>query len=140
MRPRFCFLLSFAMFIFFASSVLTAQPRTDVYLQHNLTSDLHAHAQHTDPNLVNAWGVSFAPTGPFWISDNHTGLVTVYNGKGQPFPIDNPLVVTIPLPANGAPPSAPTGQVFHAGFHAAFRQLDGRVIAREVSQEIGVLR
>ncbi|MCU1338236.1 MAG: hypothetical protein JWO19_3817, partial [Bryobacterales bacterium] len=89
--------------------------RTDIYLQHNLTSDLPAHAEHTDPNLVNAWGISFPPTGPFWISDNHTGLATLYNGKGEPFPVGNPLVVTIPPPTNGTPPAAPTGQVFHAG-------------------------
>lgn len=115
MRQRFCLPLSFAVLSLFATGALSAQPRTDVYLQHNLTSDLHAHTEHTDPNLVNAWGISFPPTGPFWISDNHTGLATVYNGNGQPFPIDNPLVVTIPPPANGAPPAAPTGLVFHAG-------------------------
>lgn len=115
MRQRSCRMFSLIILVSFACVVLSAQPRTDVYLQHNLTSDLHAHAEHTDPNLVNAWGVSFPPTGPFWISDNHSGLATLYNGKGEPFPIDKPLVVTIPPPANGTGPAAPTGQVFHAG-------------------------
>jgi uncharacterized protein (TIGR03118 family) len=115
MRQRSCFWLSLVILVLFTSSVVSAQPRTDVYLQHNLISDLHAHAEHTDPHLANAWGISFAPTGPFWISDNRTGFTTVYDGKGEPFPKANPIVVTIPPPTNGAPPAAPTGQVFHAG-------------------------
>ena len=115
MHQRFSLPILFAIFVLLAGALLNAQPRTDVYLQHNLTSDLHAHAEHFDPNLANAWGISFPPTGPFWISDNHTGLATVYNGEGQPFPIDKPLVVTVPPPTNGTGPSAPTGQVFHAG-------------------------
>jgi uncharacterized protein (TIGR03118 family) len=115
MCHRFHPAVSFVMFVLLPCAQLSAQPRTDVYLQHNLTSDLHARAEHFDANLANPWGISFSPTGPFWISDNHTGLVTVYNSQGQPFPLENPLVVTIPPPANGTPPSAPTGQVFHAG-------------------------
>ena len=115
MRQTYSLLLSFVILISFTSGILSAQPRTDVYLQHNLISDLHAHAERTDPNLSNAWGISFAPGGPFWISDNHTGLVTVYNGQGDPFPENHPIVVTVPPPTNGASPAAPTGQVFHAG-------------------------
>ena len=112
-RPSLFF--SFAIAVSFGCAALPAQNRTDIYLQHNLVSDLHAHTEITDPNLVNAWGISFSPNGPFWISDNHTGVVTVYNGAGRPFPADHPLVVTIPPPTNGTSPSAPTGQVFHAG-------------------------
>jgi uncharacterized protein (TIGR03118 family) len=98
-----------------AISVLHAQERTDIYLQENLTSDLPALSEHTDANLMNPWGVSFPPTGPFWISDNRTGLSTLYNGAGRPFPLNSPIVVTIPPPRNGTGPAAPTGQVFHAG-------------------------
>src|SRR5437868_2236157 len=101
MRQRSHLFFSFAILISFCCTALEAQHRTDIYLQHNLVSDLRAHTEITDPNLVNAWGISFAPTGPFWISDNHTGLVTVYNGEGRPFPSDHPLVVTVPPPTNG---------------------------------------
>jgi len=115
MRQRFYLFVSFAILILLCRATLKAQHRKDIYLQHNLVSDLHAHTEITDPNLVNAWGISFSPTGPFWISDNHTGLVTVYNGAGRPFPLDHPLVVTVPPPTNGTAPSTPTGQVFHSG-------------------------
>ncbi len=79
-------------------------------VQTNLVSDGTIPAPITDPNLVNPWGISYSPTGPFWVSDNHTGLTTLYNGEGQ---IQN-LVVTIPPAAGATGPSAPTGQAFNA--------------------------
>jgi uncharacterized protein (TIGR03118 family) len=65
-----------------------------------------------DPDLVNPWGVSFAPTSPFWVSDNKTGVATLYNGAGTKIP----LTVTIP-----PSPSSPTGQVFNSGAANAFQ-------------------
>ncbi|HEY2190665.1 MAG TPA: PEP-CTERM sorting domain-containing protein, partial [Caldimonas sp.] len=47
----------------------------------NLVSDdptVHA-AQITDPNLVNAWGLSYSPTSPFWVSANGTGTANLYS-------------------------------------------------------------
>ena len=41
--------------------------------QTNLVSDILGLAKLTDPDLTNAWGVSFGPTSPFWISDNRHG-------------------------------------------------------------------
>src|SRR5690349_5319089 len=79
----------------------------NAFVQTNLVSDIPGLAAHTDPNLVNPWGIAFSPTSPFWISDNHTGLSTLYNGGGTPLG----LVVTIPPPSGGAPPAAPTGAV-----------------------------
>jgi len=73
-----------------------------------LTADQAGIAPNTDPNLINAWGISFSPTGPFWITDNGTGLSTIYNSTGQ----IQPLVVTIP-PAGGASKGSPTGTVFN---------------------------
>jgi uncharacterized protein (TIGR03118 family) len=69
-------------------------------------------AAHVDPNLVNPWGISFAPTSPFWVSDNGTGVSTLYDGAGNA----QALVVTIPASANpGATSPAPvTGQVFNS--------------------------
>jgi len=77
--------------------------------QTNLVSDGSVPAAFTDPNLVNAWGISYAPGGPFWVSDNQTGLSTLYVTNGAP----QSLVVTIPTPAPLAPPSFPTGQAFN---------------------------
>ncbi len=85
------------------------------YRQTNLVSDLPNIARFQDTNLVNSWGLSHSPTSPWWISDNGTGLATVYKGDGTPFPVGSPLVVTIPPPA-GSPAgttAAPTGNVFN---------------------------
>ena len=35
-------------------------------------------AQITDPNLKNAWGISYSPTSPFWVSSNEVGLAVLY--------------------------------------------------------------
>ncbi len=75
--------------------------------QTNLTSDGTIPAAVTDPNLKNPWGISYAPGGAFWVSDNNSGLVTLYSGTGAIVP----LVVTVPS-VNGAGPGSPTGQVF----------------------------
>ena len=65
-------------------------------------------ASNVDPNLVNAWGLSRSSGSPWWISDNGTGLSTLYNAAGTP----QSLVVTIPGAKEGAK-SAPTGTVFN---------------------------
>src|SRR5712692_3310626 len=55
------------------------------YRQTNLVSDIRGMARVTDSNLVNPWGLSHSPTSPWWVSDNHTGVATVYKGDGTPF-------------------------------------------------------
>ena len=62
------------------------------YKQINLVSNQAGMAKFVDSDLVNAWGISVSPTGPFWVSDNVTGLSTLYTGKG----VKQSLVVTIP--------------------------------------------
>jgi uncharacterized protein (TIGR03118 family) len=77
------------------------------YLQTNLVSDQPGHAQVTDPNLVNAWGLSEGPTTPLWVSDNGTNVVTLYAGGADGGATSIvPLVVSIPG-------GTPTGQVFN---------------------------
>ena len=112
---RFSLVLSpsglLALCLIAAMGLFVVQPAAAQYQQHNLVSDIPLLADHLDPNLVNPWGISSSPTSPFWISDNGTGVTTLYNGSGVP----QALVVTIPPPAGGTPPSAPTGQVFASG-------------------------
>jgi len=91
-----------------AAAASRDRPAAGFYQQTNLVSDVAGMAQFTDPNLVNPWGISFAPGGPFWVSDNGTGLSTVYDGNGQP----TPTVVTIP-PASGSGKGTPTGTVYN---------------------------
>lgn len=48
----------------------------------NLVSNQKGKAKHRDKSLVNAWGMSFFPGNPFWISDNGTAKSTFYTGTG----------------------------------------------------------
>jgi len=89
--------------------VMLPDASASAYQQTNLVSDLPGVAAHQDANLKNPWGISYAPTGPFWVSDNGTGLATLYNASGGAIP----LVVTIPPAGQQPAPSAPTGQVFN---------------------------
>jgi uncharacterized protein (TIGR03118 family) len=73
------------------------------YDVHNLVSDGSVTADTTDTNLVNPWGIVFNPFGPAWVSDNGTGLSTLYDGAGN----ISPLVVAIPNS------DAPTGIVYN---------------------------
>jgi uncharacterized protein (TIGR03118 family) len=103
---------SLACLVFFlALSFLPFSAVAGVYVQTNLVSDGFVPAKSTDPSLVNPWGISYSAASPFWVSNNGTGLATLYNGAGQPFPVAGPLVITIPPPSGGPGPSAPTGQV-----------------------------
>jgi uncharacterized protein (TIGR03118 family) len=82
------------------------------YTQVNLVANTSGVAPVTDPNLVNPWGLSRSSGSPWWISDNGTGLSTLYNGAGA----INSLVVTIPK-ANPTsttfPTGTPTGAIFN---------------------------
>ncbi|HEV8501779.1 MAG TPA: TIGR03118 family protein [Casimicrobiaceae bacterium] len=84
--------------------------RAAVFGSTNLVTDDQSvnAARITDPNLVNAWGISHSSGSPFWVSDNGTGVSTLYSVN----PLTNAptrlsLVVTIPGDGN------PTGQVFN---------------------------
>ncbi len=109
---------------------LRAQSNT--FQQTNLDSDLPGMAKFTDPDLVNPWGIVASSGSPFWISDNGTGLSTLYGGTGVK---NTGLIVTIPPPTGGTPPAAPTGVVFNGssssfgGAHFIFDTEDGTIAA-----------
>lgn len=98
--------------------------------QTNLVSDIPGLANFTDPDLVNPWGVSFSSGSPFWVSDNGTGLSTLYNTQG----VKQGLVVSI-LGPGGTGSGTPTGQVFNPkssdfnGAHFIFATEDGTINA-----------
>jgi uncharacterized protein (TIGR03118 family) len=66
-------------------------------------------AAHTDPKLINPWGVSFFPGQPFWISDNNSGYSTVYDANG----VTQLAPVLIPAPPGHNSPATPTGTVIN---------------------------
>jgi uncharacterized protein (TIGR03118 family) len=96
--------------IFLTLAVFATTPALAASItQTNLVSDGAVSAANTDPNLKNPWGISYAPGGAFWVSDNATGLTTLYNGTGVP----QSLVVTIPAAGGGTGLGSPTGQVYN---------------------------
>ncbi len=112
------------------AALCTSGPADAITLvQRNLVSDIPGVAATTDANLVNPWGIASSASSPFWVSDNRTGLSTLYKTSGTPQALD----VTIPPPALGSPPSAPTGVVFNAtssdfaGAHFLFSTEDGTI-------------
>jgi uncharacterized protein (TIGR03118 family) len=98
-----------------------AAASSNAYVATPLVSN-RAGAPFMDAHLQNAWGVAFSPSGsPFWISDNNSGVSTLYTGNGAPFPPPpGQLVVTIPCPTKAGEgslcpkgPAAPTGIVWN---------------------------
>jgi len=61
-----------------------------------------------DTQLINPWGLAYGPGGPFWLSDEGSGLSTLYSGTGA----KQSLVVTVP-PASGTAHGSPTGIVYN---------------------------
>jgi len=98
-------------------SALADDDDSQTYAQTNLVSNLAGVAQLQDTNLVNAWGMSFSSSSPFWISDNGSGLSTLYavtNDSGG-----NPHVARQGLKVAIAGDGFPTGQIFNntGAFH-----------------------
>ena len=79
------------------------------YKQTILVSATQAEGKNPlDPDLKNPWGIARGTGSPWWVSDNATGVSTLYDGLGA----KQGLRVTIPatLPATVG---SPTGIVFN---------------------------
>src|SRR5207247_7569840 len=96
-----------------ALGAASASAHTTAYRQINLVSDQAGKAPLTDPDLVNAWGLSAspgtnsAPGSPLWVSDNGTDVTTLYSGATAT--TVNKVALTVSIPSG-----APTGQVFNS--------------------------
>jgi uncharacterized protein (TIGR03118 family) len=88
--------------LFFGTMSAVAQ--TNSYQQTNLVSDMAGAAAHTDPKLINPWGISFMPGQPFWVAGNNSGYSTVYDANG----VTQLAPVLIPAPPGDASPATPT--------------------------------
>lgn len=95
-----------------ASAALAALTfSTAAFAQYKVTplvSNQDDTARVIDPLLVNAWGLSYAPGGAYWISDANSGWSTLYQGTGKKESLD----VLIPSAGEDGPGS-PTGTVFN---------------------------
>ena len=95
------------------------------YVVKPLVSDTGGPGVTKDPNLVNAWGLTAGPTTPWWVSDNGTGLSTLYTAAGAIVP----LVVDVG--------DAPTGVVFNGT--TGFTLSNGNPARFIFSSEAGVI-
>ena len=99
-----------AMVIFSALAFVPQSAAATSFSQLNLVTDDQSvnHAKIQDGDLKNVWGISYSPTGPFWVSNNGTKTSTLYNVN----PLTNAtskLGLTVSIPGNGSV----TGQVFN---------------------------
>lgn len=84
----------------------------------------------TDANLVNPIGLQLSPGGNFWVANNATGTVTVYQANGTPLPLDQPLQVTLPVPPSATESAAVTGVSYNSGFGLVIGSGEQRATAR----------
>lgn len=110
-RPSKTVLLAGIFAAGFFSATLAAQTTApNTYLVHNLVSDLPNVADHQDKNLINPWGNAFGAT-PFWVSDEGTGLATLYTGVGAP---NATRIVSIPSAGGTKTGGHVTGAIFNS--------------------------
>jgi uncharacterized protein (TIGR03118 family) len=101
-----------------ATSAGASDARAGVHFtQTNLVSDLANQGAviSNDHNLLNPWGLALGPTTPLWISDNNSGMASLYKiGVGGATVSPGPFSVSVPgaRASTGDGPS-PTGQVFN---------------------------
>jgi uncharacterized protein (TIGR03118 family) len=110
LRQQFGRRFPFAPSFLLATGLLTtlSTPGFSQYTVTNLVSNQRAiGANPADPALVNPWGITSLATSPFWVSDNGTGLSTLYNSAGQ----KQGLVVTVPAVGVSTAMGTPTGVI-----------------------------
>jgi uncharacterized protein (TIGR03118 family) len=74
-----------------------------------LASDIPGLAPLTDPYLKNPWGVSFNPTGYFWLSEEGSGVSDLLDAGG------NLQQLVVGIPSAGWKAGQATGTVFYGG-------------------------
>jgi uncharacterized protein (TIGR03118 family) len=100
----------FGLLLVAAVTFTAASARGDTYSWTNFQSDIPGVAQHTDPNLVNPWGMAVSSGGTIWVSDNGTGVSTLYHQDGTAVS----LVVMIPTSKQNRGTGNPTGVVHNS--------------------------
>jgi uncharacterized protein (TIGR03118 family) len=116
-------------------SITNNVPTTNSFNETKLVADNAAGGAATvDANLVNPWGIAFSSTGILWVSDNGTGLSTLYNADGTALP----TTFRVAGVGNGGT-GTPTGVIFNSstnfvipGFGPSafiFANIDGTIAA-----------
>jgi len=97
-RRRIALTVFLGLGLMLATSAAMAQ-----YQLTNLSSNQLGWARHTDPLMVNGWGLARSGGSPWWVSDNNSGWSTLYDMTGTA----QGLKVLIPTAGNG--PDSPAG-------------------------------
>src|SRR5579884_1796859 len=103
-------LIRMAVLSLVAITLLSLHATAQVFTINWLVSDIDSvGSQPTDPDLVNPWGFVASSNSPWWVSDNGTGKLTLYDGTGA----KQGLVVNVPQWDN-TPGGNPSGQIFNS--------------------------
>lgn len=81
------------------------------YTRTDLVTNSGAGGSINDSHLVNAWGLVSTGTSPFWVSDNATGLSTLYSISNTSGVAATPLGLVVSIPSVSGGPGTPTGVV-----------------------------
>jgi uncharacterized protein (TIGR03118 family) len=86
---------------------MNPRPAAAQYKVTNLVSSQAGKAKFQDPDLINAWGIAYSPTGPICVTNAGSGLATLYDGKG----VKQQPVITVPSASKRH--GTPTGVVYN---------------------------
>jgi len=109
MRQAFHHNLLFAALLVLALPLASNLVFGECGLAYSATTLVKNTGTKGDKQLINPWGLVYGPGSPFWLSDEGSGLSTLYTGTGA----KQSLVVTVP-PASGSGLGSPTGIVYNA--------------------------
>ena len=93
-----------------ASATLTVNAASGYSVTKLVSDSAGVGAISSDANLVNPWGIVFAPGKPAWVANNHSATAIFYDGNGKAQPNASPLVLHLPAGA-GPVTFDPTGIV-----------------------------
>lgn len=123
-----------AVFFLVATALLSLPAAAQLFSVNWLVSDISdVGTQPTDPDLVNPWGMARSASSFWWVSDNATGKLTLYDGTG----VKQGLIVNVPQ-WDGSPGGNPTGQIFNST--QDFKLTNGKPAAFIVSTEDGTIQ
>ncbi len=95
----------FALAILFPGLTFAQYTRTD------LVTNSSAGGTVQDQHLVNGWGLVSTGTSPFWVSDNATGVSTLYSISNTNGVTASPVGLVVSIPSAAGGPGTPTGIV-----------------------------
>jgi uncharacterized protein (TIGR03118 family) len=105
MRLQLKTLAVFALGILIPSLAVAQYTRTDLVTNSGVGGTVQ------DPHLINGWGLVSTSTSPFWVSDNATGLSTLYSISNTNGVTAKPVGLVVSIPSVSGGPGTPTGIV-----------------------------